>query len=85
MTRPGYTILVSIAMWVSILCLAGCQNFSPEDIGVDSTDNAILGACVKLDAMTTDSSASYRRLEVSQNVDITKIQPEVIQELTRCP
>jgi hypothetical protein len=73
-----------ILILLLLVSLAGCQSIDLESsIGVDPTDNALICASVNVDPAWSESSATYRRIELPQGYSVT---PEQLAELlSACP
>ena len=67
-----------------LVLLTGCQSIDLESsIGVDPTDNALICASVSVDPAWSESTATYRRIELPAGYSVT---PEQLAELlAACP
>ena len=67
-----------------LVLLTGCQSIDLESsIGVDPTDNALICASVSVDPAWSESTATYRRIELPAGYSVS---PEQLAELlAACP
>lgn len=89
MKNRAIALLHIAALVVLALCmttLAGCTTAGGLDaaIGVEPGENAVMCARVDIDPLWSESSASYRRAEVPDGVDIRTLTPEQIRALYDC-
>lgn len=60
--------------------LTGCASSLESTIGVDPEDNAVLCAVAEIRPMWTDSTATYKRIELPKGQNVT---PEQLADIVR--